>query len=96
MAATQPEVRSDPAAASKTDTRGAAEKAAEKPAEKPAARSSAKSGSGTRYLNTTNSPLVYDKDGHQVDAHSWTEEITLDAIGKAARKAGHLLPESAV
>lgn len=62
-------------------------------------RGAAKSDSGsngTRYLNTTSTPLVYDKEGHQVDAHGWTPGINLDAVGKAARQAGHLLPESAV
>lgn len=51
---------------------------------------------GTRYLNTTSGPVVYDKDGHQVDAGGWTPPINLDAVGKAARKAEHLLPESAL
>jgi hypothetical protein len=51
---------------------------------------------GTRYLNTTGVPMVYDKAGHQVDAGAWTPPINLDTVGKAARKAGHLLPESAL
>ena len=51
---------------------------------------------GTRYLNTTNGPVVYDRDGHQVDAGAWTPPINLDTVGKAARKAEYLLPESAL
>ena len=51
---------------------------------------------GTAYLNTTAGPLVYDKDGHQVDAAGWTPEINLDDVGRAARRAGHLLPPSAL
>lgn len=61
-----------------------------------AAAKESSANSGTKYLNTTNVPVVYDKAGHQVDAHAWTPEINLDAIGKAARKAGHLLPASAL
>lgn len=60
------------------------------------ARSRSGSSGGTKYLNTTNGPLVYSKDGHQVDAHGWTPEVHLDDVGKAARKAGHLLPTSAL
>lgn len=52
--------------------------------------------SGTAYLNTTSTPLVYDKEGRQVDAAGWTPEVVLDEVGKAARKAGYLLAKSAL
>jgi hypothetical protein len=52
--------------------------------------------SGTKYLNTSGGPLTYDAEGHQVDAGGWTPEITLDEIGRAARKRGFLLPPSAL
>lgn len=80
------QVQSDPAAD--------ASKASKTPAN-PSAKKDDSTG-GTRYLNTTSTPLVYDRQGHQVDAAGWTPEITLDAVGKAARKAGHLLPPSAL
>lgn len=52
--------------------------------------------SGTRYLNTTGGPLVYDRDGRQVGGGEWTPPVNLDAIGQQQRRLKHLLPPSAV
>jgi hypothetical protein len=52
--------------------------------------------SGTRYLNTTNGPVVYDAEGHSVDGGAWIELSGLDAVGRAARQHGHLMPQSAL
>lgn len=52
--------------------------------------------SGTRYLNVTNGPLVYDRDGHQVGGGEWTPPVNLDAIGQRQRRLDHLLPPSAM
>lgn len=52
--------------------------------------------SGTKYLNVTEGPVVIDKDGHQVDAGTWTDPVNLDAIGQHARSKGYLLPISAL
>lgn len=52
--------------------------------------------SGTRYLNITRSPLVYDRDGRQVGGGEWTPPVNLDAIGQAQRRLNHLLPPSAL
>ncbi len=59
-------------------------------------QTSKESSSGTEYLNTSGGPLVYDKDGHMIGGGEWTPAINLDAIGKGARGAGHLLPRSAL
>ena len=72
------------------NTTSAAAPAEKAPAEKDSGNT------GTKYLNTTNTPLIYDGKGHQVDAHAWTPAITLDTIGRSARKAGLLLPASAL
>lgn len=50
--------------------------------------------SGTEYLNVSGGPLVYTKDGHQVDAGGWTPAVTLDDVGRAARKRGYLATKS--
>lgn len=50
----------------------------------------------TRYLNTTGSPVVYDTEGHSVDAASWIELSGLDVVGKHARSQGYLMPQSAL
>lgn len=52
--------------------------------------------SGTRYLNVSGSVLVYDHDGHSVGAGEWTPEVSLDAVGQAARRRDFLLPVSAL
>lgn len=57
-------------------------------------KSSESSSSGTAYLNVSGTPLVYDNEGHQVDAGTWTPEINLDKVGRALRKGGLLLPRS--
>lgn len=52
--------------------------------------------SGTEYLNVTAGPITYDRDGRQVGGGDWVGPLNLDAIGQAARRAGHLLPRSAL
>jgi hypothetical protein len=74
----------------KANTDEAAEKATE---EKPVETNE---DSGTDYLNVSGGPLVFDKDGHQVDADAWTGPINLDAVGRAARANDFLLPRSAL
>jgi hypothetical protein len=71
-----------------------ATKAAEKSAEKGDGDTETKS--GTRYLNTTNGPLVYDAEGHMVDGGAWIEVSALDAVGRGLREHGYLLPPSAL
>lgn len=65
--------------------------------EKPAAeKPSSDSPSGTRYLNVTNSFVVYDKIGHGVAGGEWVEISGLDTVGKRARARGYILPQSAL
>ncbi|MBC8092169.1 MAG: hypothetical protein H7Y15_09580 [Pseudonocardia sp.] len=65
--------------------------------EQPKNAESSNAGSGgTEYLNVTNSLVIYDKEGHGIGGGEWTEPIHLDAIGKAARANGYLLPRSAL
>lgn len=52
--------------------------------------------SGTSYLNVSGSVLVYDREGHSVGIGEWTPEVSLDAIGQAARRRDYLLPISAI
>jgi len=51
---------------------------------------------GTAYLNVSGGPLVFDKDGHQVDDGAWTPPVNLDAVGQRARAMNFLLPRSAL
>lgn len=49
---------------------------------------------GHAYLNVTGGPLMFTEQGHTVDAWAWTPEVSLDAVGRAARDAGHLRARS--
>ncbi len=80
----------------KAATEAAAGTAAAEPEPAPEPEPAKAEESGTRYLNVTGGPLVYDREGHQVAGGDWTPPVNLDAIGQRQRRLDHLRPPSAL